>query len=189
MAATRTSAKKRRLFALAHREAGHAVLAWWVGQKFKYVTIVQDDDALGHVEFKEHPKWFTDAVSAGLSAVGEYHTKGEELEIAARIFIEREIVHLFAGQHAEARFRRRHPHPVIQPDNWRAIELARLLNVPVDEYLGNYWGVSEELVERLWPQIQHLAAALIEQETLDYDAAIKVVTQTKSEKTAAASPV
>lgn len=186
MASTRTCAKDNTLLATAHHEAGHAVIAWWVGQRFRHVTIARDNDSLGHVEFEEHPKWFTDAVAGGLSAVGGYPRETEEIEIASRMFIEREIVHHFAGQHAEARYRGRHPRRVIHSDNRRAIDLALHLNIPVDEYLGNCWSVSRELVERFWPQIQAPATALFEEETLDYDAAVKDMAQTEPQKPAAA---
>lgn len=177
MASARTCAKDKNLRATAHREAGHAVLAWWVGQRFKHVTIARDDDSLGHIAFEEHPQWFTDAVARGLSALGECPREAEKIEIASRTFIEREIVHLFAGQLAEARFRGECQR-LIHADNQRAVDMAVHLHVQVDEYLDSRWSVSQELVERFWPQIQALATALFEEETLDYGAAIKVITQT-----------
>jgi hypothetical protein len=48
--------------------------------------------ALGHVKSEEHPKWLTDALDEGLSALGGYHPETGELEIRARMYVEREII-------------------------------------------------------------------------------------------------
>ena len=39
----------KRLEATAYHEAGHAVFAWYKGTKIRKVTIIPDDDSLGHV--------------------------------------------------------------------------------------------------------------------------------------------
>jgi len=77
----------KRLRTTAYHEAGHAVAAWWLFLKFRYVTIKPDGDTLGHVKFNRSPKWFSPDID-----------KSDRV----RLFAERHIISSFAGQIAEA---------------------------------------------------------------------------------------
>ena len=139
----------------AHHEAGHAVVSWKLGLKFKKVTIAQEEGCLGHVLYERLPQWFNLEDGSGSAR--------------SQQFAERLIVSDFAGQLAEKKFRGRNPRFGMHSDNQSAVELAyRLHNSQdvVSAYLRYCWQVSRGWVDRLWPEAQRVAAALLERETL-----------------------
>jgi hypothetical protein len=138
------ASRKRIVEATAHHEAGHAVVAWRTGLKFKHVTIVpsEEGDSLGHVLHASAPGWFRPDV---------------ELSGRVRLRIERHIVVGFAGQLAEAKFRGKHPSWGMESDDQNAIAMAFHLpgsKETVNAYLSYCWHASRDLVSASWRDIQ-----------------------------------
>ncbi len=153
----------RRLRATACHEAGHAVAAWHTDLKFRRVTIKPEDDSLEHLLHSRFPKWFNPELD-----------KGDR----ARMYAEHLIEVGFAGQLAEAKFRGRRPRFGMRSDSQSAVDTAIWFHEPgktLDAYLRYCWCVSENLVNFRWREIEALAVALLERETLNYLDAIEII--------------
>ena len=136
--------------ATAYHEAGHAVVRWCYGLEFRLVTIRPDlvDGSLGHVA----------------------HAPDEPVDGYA--------VSLAAGQVAEIKFRRRLPRWGSEGDDEDIIEIALARGMAPDTAAA--WGrycilMSRDLVNQYWREIQAVAAALLERETLSYQDAVDVM--------------
>jgi hypothetical protein len=152
------------LRAAAHHEAGHAVAAWWHGMKFRRVTIKPDGDSLGHVLLRQFPKWFRPDLEFDNPRV--------------RLRLEHHIIVSFAGQLAEAKFRGRRPRWGMDGDNQQAVEMAYRVcgsRETAEAYLHYCLLASRDLVNVRWREIQALAAALLERNTLGYQSAAEVI--------------
>lgn len=150
-----------RMTAALH-EAGHAVAAIKLGISFDFVTVVPDDISVAHVH--------------GLSqSVPDYashpDTKDEPKSLA---FWERWLVVTMAGPAAH---KKRHPyaHPwgYAFSDRGELFRLTRDIHRGSEDVRHAYEGYirarAKELVEREWPSIEAVAAALVERGTLSYD--------------------
>ena len=149
--------------AIAYHEAGHAVTAWRIGLKFRYVTIKPDDDSLGHLKHRKVPRSFN-----------------PEISNSDRTFMywQRRIVAGFAGQIAEGEFLGKHPRHGFESDDQNAINAAEYLTGSKKQwqkYLDYCWAVAEDTVEASWKDIKSVAAALLERETLSYEEVRKVI--------------
>jgi hypothetical protein len=134
----------KHLEAAAHHEAGHAVVAWKLGIKFRHVTIKADHDSLGHVLF-------------------------QRMTSNNRLQIERHIIIDFAGQLAEARFREKHPRYGMHDDNQRVVVRVYKFCISkeaAESFLRYSWFMSRDLVNLCWAEIQPVARALLERQTL-----------------------
>lgn len=154
---------RQRIEAVAHHEAGHAVVAWAQELKFKRVAIEPEDDSLGYVAHGPLPKWFQPDL---------------ELSDRVRLRAERHIVMDFAEQLAEARFRERRPRYGMGADNQSALDMAFRLGgsaETVEAYLRYCWCRSNDLVIMRWREIVAVAAALVAHRTLSYDDVMEVV--------------
>ena len=98
-----------RLNATAYHEAGHAIAAWRNYLTFKYVTIKPEAGSLGHMLHNRLPKWF----KPDIESTDRQRLHGERL-----------IVTNFAGQIAEAKFRRRRPRYGMHGDNQSDVDMA-----------------------------------------------------------------
>ncbi|MBE55038.1 MAG: hypothetical protein CL479_00455, partial [Acidobacteria bacterium] len=89
--------EQRQLQATAHHEAGHAVAALHYELKFRYVTIISDEQqgSLGHVKFRR--------VDKGIYERSEFGA----LTDRRRMDVERHVITMFTAGAAEARFRGR----------------------------------------------------------------------------------
>lgn len=148
----------------AHHEAGHAVAAWRLGLKFKYVTILPDKAGrgLGHV-MNCRPKWFR-----------------PDIDSSDRICLlaQRRITSLFAGQLAEAKFRRRKPLWGSWSDDRQAVDLAMRMcgsQETTEAYLKYCFLASRDLVNVFWPEVEGVAWGLLELQTADYQEVIELI--------------
>src|SRR5687768_10085396 len=93
----------------AYHEAGHAIAAWHLDLKFKHVTIIPEEESLGHLLHSKPPKWFR-----------------PDIEDTDRIRMrgERHIIVSLAGQIAEAKYRGRRPSWGMDGDNQIAVDMA-----------------------------------------------------------------
>lgn len=157
------------LEATAYHEAGHAVVAWRIGMKFRRVTIEPDGGSLGHMLHAKHPKWFNPEV---------------EFSDRIRLRCESHIIVSYAGQLAQARFRGRRPRWGMESDNHWANEMASRLmsqqmirgsNETFVAFQKFCWQRSLDTVNERWLEIGELATALLERKTLSYDEALKVI--------------
>jgi hypothetical protein len=150
-----------RLRETAHHEAGHAVASWWLGVKFKYVTVTPAAGSSGHLK-PRYPKWVQpDADSSD----------------RVRLHIERCIIIVFAGQLAEAKFRGKRPRYGMHGDNRQAVDMASYRGgstKTIEAYLRYCWCASEDLVSMRWCEIQAVAGALLERKTISYEEVIEV---------------
>lgn len=144
------STRTKRLKGTAIHEAGHAVAAYYLRVRIKYVTIAPDGDA--RVEF------------------GRDGTFDDSLRGTDRA--ERHIMVRFAGQIAERKHAPR--------SNWRrggwvdraaALELFSCINHPDpkvrDLHMKLLWRKTEYLVECRWEDIRAVADALLKHKKLD----------------------
>ncbi len=159
---------QRELRAIAHHEAGHAVVAWRLGLKFRRVTIKSEGDSLGHVLNVKGPKWLNDEFGAILS-------------IRARLRAERHIVYGMAGQVAEEKFRGRRPDPRAHSDDDRSAIVLAMRAIPgsqrtVNAFLHYCFESARDIVDSQWPQVTAVAAALLAQGTLTYEETLEAIT-------------
>ncbi len=136
--------------ATAFHEAGHAVVAVWENVRFRYVTIVPGDGAAGHLRHLRTPWQRAGSVGRGSA------------ERQARICL--------AGPIAQRRFsprsvRRYHAHG----DYEMATDLALRLGSSKEE--ADAWVRLWEIqvrghLDRRWPAVESLAAALVERGTV-----------------------
>jgi hypothetical protein len=137
--------------AIAHHEAGHAVVAWRLHIPFRYVTVVSDEDSFGHVLFQRLPKWCN------------WESESYQ-EQKARLYIERRVQVALAGQIAEQLYRGRRPdRRTHRSDDESAIEHA--LDYAgsgeiATAYLHWLFLCARSNVEREWKQIEAVAASL-----------------------------
>jgi hypothetical protein len=144
----------RQLEATAYHEAGHAVVAFWKSIGARYATIKRKPDALGHVGLR-CPKWFRLDL---------------ELNGRMRLLAEGWIMMSCAGQIAEARFLGRRPRYGTYVDNGHTADMALTIcggyGEHTDAYLKYCFLAARFLVNFHWPEVEAVAAALMEHETL-----------------------
>jgi hypothetical protein len=148
--APKKSTQAERLKGTAIHEAGHAVAAYYLRVRIKYVTIVPKGDA--HVEFGRH---------------GMFDDSLRGIDRA-----ERHIMVRFAGQIAE---RKHAPRSKWRRGGWidraAALELFSRIDHPDqkvrDLHMKLLWRKTECLVEFRWKGIQVVADALLKHKRLD----------------------
>jgi ATP-dependent Zn protease len=157
--------QRRRLVETAYHEAGHAVACMTLKRPFKRVTIVPEGDSLGHILKRNCPKSIR-----------------PDIVVNCRSFrwIEREIICALAGLAAEHRFAGRHNWRGAGSDFSHAVDLAgNLYFEPAvsSRYLAFMVEQAKCLVaaSRVWIEIQAIAAALMERETLSAREAKQVI--------------
>ena len=163
--APKRTAEAERLEGTAIHEAGHAVAAYYLRVRIKYVTIVPNGDA--HVEFGRH-------------GVFDHSLRGTDRA-------ERHIMVRFAGQIAE---RRRAPHSKWRRGGWidraAALELFSRIDHPDlkvrDLHLKLLWRKTECLVELRWQDIQVVADALLKHKRLDATQVAAVIDKAQGQK-------
>jgi hypothetical protein len=152
----------------AYHEAAHAVHYYWSDVPFRKVTIKPDGDSLGHVALHQSPRWKYDPA-----------TPAEEKR--ARWRIEAEVIGGFAGQLAQARLTGKHPEDGHWKDDQDAVTLAIRLfgggGDVVDVYLHFCFLRAQGFVNTRprWVEIEALAEALLERETLTKEQVRQVI--------------
>jgi ATP-dependent Zn protease len=144
----------------AYHEAGHAVVAIHLHRGVKSVTVVPNPEtnSLGHCEYHELPN------------------KEERLKVLergdrqrSRPWLEREIILLLAGNHAEDKVKGRWNHRGASDDMSKVFDLASSMCGSNDETLAYVRWLSERArneVESLWPLIEKVAQALVVKKTM-----------------------
>ena len=104
-----TEAATRRLTRTAYHEAGHAVMGFLVGRRFRLVTIEPGEDSLGHVMFEKFSKGFQPGHNSGLRT---------------RAQIENGVMAALAGPTAEHLYSGRRNNRGASDDHHYAVDLA-----------------------------------------------------------------
>ena len=157
---TKSERARRCLEATAYHEAGHAVVCCREGRRFRRATIEPDGErgTLGHVAGVVQPKWFR-----------------PDLELTPRLMIraESEIVELWAGPAAERRFTNRWNRVGARGDEEGILLLAERFHGGdvLAKYIAYLKARAEAYVASpvVWPEIEAVAAALIDRLTLTFE--------------------
>lgn len=149
--------KKTKLQLTAFHEAGHAVMYFSQGRKFRHITIVADETkgSLGHLLHDKLKNFHPD----------------ENDDWRTRKVLEGAILCSLAGPAAERIFSGRH--------NWRgaAGDLRYVTNVALcfvpdseeaSAFISWLWIRANNIVQSRWRMVEILAAALLKRETLSY---------------------
>lgn len=145
---------------IAYHEAGHAAAHFAAGRRFRYVTIVASDEALGHCANFASPPGFRPDIDVS--------PRGERL-------LRDQIVSLLAGELADTRHCGRVDGTMLHvgDDHARAVSLASYVVGP-DEELSAYinW-LSARTTAQLarpdvWAGLEAIAADLVERRKLTY---------------------
>ena len=148
----------------AHHEAAHAVTYFWYDVPFRKVTIRPDKkrESLGHVAFtRRRLRW-------------KYEPEGPVEERRRRLRMESEIVALYAGAWGEATLKGGMPEDGHAQDDEDAVALASRLfyeTEELDAFLRFCFLQARNFVRTpvRWVEIQAVAEALLERETLTRD--------------------
>jgi hypothetical protein len=150
-----TERELKRLKAVAYHEAGHAVVGWVLDPQVRprRVTIVRGDGSLGHVEHSR---------SRGRRNDMEF------LTARGRLVRDSEAISSFAGRLAQAKFLGYMPRWSHDGDYHQIAGLCYYQ----DPEMQRLWCrlrhlESQSYVNLRWPQIELVAAALLEKKTLN----------------------
>jgi ATP-dependent Zn protease len=157
----KTKAKRERhnLERTAYHEAGHAVVAMKLNQKFHHVTIEPEEGSLGHILHDKLSRRFRPDVEMG------FRTREK---------IENHCLISMAGMAAESKFIGSETWEGGGSDKDRAIVFASYLYFD-SEIVGPYIlfmrARADSLMRsaRVWSQVEAVAAALLEHRTLTWD--------------------
>jgi len=154
---------KRNFDCTAVHESGHAVLSHFLGIGLKRVTVVQDGDSLGN------------SVDGG-----EYGADAEDLKlIAEEAFWLRMAIARYAGAEAVRRLapKSRWKSGAHNDYNWAAIALEKITDDRQSLRMLQAYAMrrSRLLVAHYWPEIEHLARALVREKTLEGQDAVKEI--------------
>jgi Peptidase family M41 len=161
---TKAERERHNLERTAYHEAGHAVVAMKLDRRFHHVTIEPGDGSLGHVLHEKFSRRFRPDI---------------ELGFRARETIDDHCLISMAGMAADSRFIGRDTWDGGGQDTHQAIDLAARLGYD-NQVLGHYIPFMRARVDglmrsdRVWSQVQAVAAALLEQRTLTWDQAKEV---------------
>ena len=152
----------KRLKAAAYHEAGHAVVGWGLKLQVRpsHVTIVREDGSLGHVEHSR-----TRARRENMVCLTPH---GQSVR-------DSEAISLFAGRLAQAKFLGHMPRGGHESDYHQIAELCYY----EDHEMQRLWCSLRYLeaqgqVNRWWPEVEAVAAALLEKKTLKLEEFISV---------------
>ena len=153
----------RRKALVAHHEAGHAILAIKLDVTFGRVTIAPNADSLGHITLHR------------LLKRGDLEWGGD---VSKKWRIDRAMLIVLAGPYAQ---KRQAPQSRWRTRNYIGFngggDFDRVINLKwglheddkvAKKYLQYMEAWTEQLVERYWPNIEAVAQALMERETLTY---------------------
>lgn len=161
-----------RLRLTAFHEAGHAVVGLFCGIGIRYVTILPDDDCLGHVMY-HHPRWWR----------GQWAHRvpfPRRLSAVRHRYYESYCVACYAGPCAASKLSGCSPDLGARMDKGHSRNAAQLLALSVmlqhagdtgivviaEAHARYFECVARHAVKRCWPAVKAVAAALLENETL-----------------------
>jgi hypothetical protein len=151
------------LWNTAIHEAGHVMMAVWVGHPIHHATIKPGARSLGMiVERGMIPQWLREDAEGALTA-------------ARAMWLEKQVRCLLAGGIAETIASGRRKSPGARDDHQKAIECAflRCGSLPQAEAWLNWLSIStREVLNRLWSSVTLIAERLLHQKTLS-DAEIR----------------
>jgi ATP-dependent Zn protease len=167
---------------IAYHEAGHAVVAWALGIRFKHVSIIPSEKDVGRIVMHYSRRWLSGSILPG-----------------DRKFSENHIAILFAGREAEEKFTGKDASDGFGGDwmaiNWNVDMLIDLRDhdlgvqmrpprkknvdflLPKEYFplLTEQSTKAERLVEKYWPEIVAVADALVDKECLDYRTVLNIL--------------
>ena len=155
-----------KVISTAYHEAGHAVMAFELHQRFPYVTIDPDDNSFGHPRFP----------------LSRWRNFQPDWDTSSRVIhrLDADIMCSLAGCAAEAKYVGRHdwvePH-----DDWmQAHALAHHLCRSDEEtraYLKWLWIRTRNAIDVgfVWLAVQNLAKELVTRKTIGYRNARKII--------------
>jgi hypothetical protein len=134
----------------AYHEAGHAVASYYLHVALSSVTIIPEEDSLGHIK---HPK------------LNNFEPEWDNsLKVVDRA--ERMILVFFAGQVAEGRFANRHNWKGSREDWHEAVNMASYFagnNEVLQAYVNYLWARAKTLFNLpwLWAAVEAVAKELL----------------------------
>lgn len=151
----------KRQWETAYHEAGHAVAAHLLEVRYKYVTIIPDEDSSGHLR---------------PFALG----KGIEYSLRARQRLEPRIMAALAGPIAAATYRGRQNHRAAASDDHQVTQLAMALTGSSGECEAYIRWLTIRIrdmltTETAWWMVEALAAALIERKHIPFGDARQIM--------------
>ena len=154
---------------IAYHEAGHAVAWHQNGVRFRVISIVPDQDgSLGRVSMSI-PKWYRAAVNGCTDS------------IKARVYTEKLVIGQMAGHLAQEKYAGKSPDfETYESDLEKSLELVcRFVGSErsAGAYMRLLWEMARDLVEMetTWNQIEALAAALLDRQTIGYRDASAII--------------
>jgi hypothetical protein len=164
--------KQNLLREVAYHEAGHAVAFYYLGRPFQEASIIPTRRTLGYVRSLHNP--------CPRAPVSEF-----------KVFVEKTIVLLYAGQIAEEKFLRhlRHRRPCrnaseredgSEPDNRLALRCAELMakhcsGKTSGDLILRLYKRSEHFVRSHWREIGWVAEQLVKDRRLTYKDVVAVI--------------
>jgi ATP-dependent Zn protease len=158
------SEKERR--ATAYHEAGHAVVAFTLNRAFRRISIIQDEETLGHVLYR---KWHK-----------KFDPNGMEPD-RARLPIEKAIMTAYAGHEAEYNFTGRHNHIGSDFDSRQAADFATYIIDDWEKELPAFLTWLRIRTRNIlqapahWRAVEVLAEALLEKEEIGATEAKQII--------------
>lgn len=169
---------RKKIERTAYHEAGHAVASYLLHIPISYVTIIPDEDSLGHVKNplpnldpdkfdisrEAVERYCRDGTSPFPPELNRYHTENITLKIAD--WRERKILVSFAGQVAEGRFANRHNWIGSRDDWYSGIDTAKSLaggGEILQKYVDYLWARAKTLFNLpwLWVAVEAVAKELL----------------------------
>lgn len=140
---------------VAYHEAGHAVVHLYFGHAVEAVTIVRDGAAAG----------------GALVDQQQLDALRYEDQLLTQVVFERYIMGAMAGELAQRRYSAASVDDVHGASDRRCVQdYLDELDAPTQEIREAYWRLLElrtaALLDKLWPQVERLAQALIERKSL-----------------------
>jgi hypothetical protein len=162
----------KKLESTAYHEAGHAVMAYHVRRRFKYVTIEQEEDSLGHILLSRWPKGIEPGIDSG-----------------ARVenYLKNSILIDLAGHAAERLFKGRNNWVGSRQDVQTAVEFADYVcgsNEESQAYVKWLFIKARNIIrlEPYWDSIKALAKELLIKKKIGYMAARKIIKDASEKK-------
>jgi hypothetical protein len=154
---------------IAYHEAGHAVVAWALGVRFKHVTIKQTKKRGGYLHIGLKPDWMFKF---------NWERFEDGLSPRQHKYIENQIMISFAGATAQLEFTGKDdPDGCVEDfsDIERWLKFIDHENPPPFASCKSHAVRTKELVKECWPLIVAVADALVDRERLAYNEFLNIV--------------
>ena len=158
---------------VAYHEAGHAVMAYLIGRRIDYVTIVPNDDSLGH------------AKTSGIGKKSYEIEAADYWNYAIRKRVDGDVMLRYAGRIAEAYHSGKSSEVGSYSDDQTAAHFA--INVTgsgeeLDAYLNWLFIRTEKLIcfETNWPLVEAVAKELLSVKKMSGRRARKIIQEARN---------